>query len=288
MSWVETVLGRAQRPARLDEPLARLIDERVLVTGAAGSIGEAIVPILKAAGITTFATDIDTDTGANWLDVCDFHAVNATIETWRPTIILHLAGAKHAPEGELNPWETTRTNSVGTDQIVKKAVRSGARVVLASTGKACDPETVYGASKLIAERIALEAGQSVARFYNVVETQGNVFDIWRNVPSDQPLLVTPCERYFVSLAEAVSLVLWTAVLPAGRYTIDPGWARYMPDVVADLHPGRQVVLTDPRRGDRLKEPRRARSEAHERYPHHLERVVSVHETAILPVWESAA
>jgi FlaA1/EpsC-like NDP-sugar epimerase len=152
--------------------------------------------------------------------------------------------------------------------------------VTASTCKSCEPETAYGASKLVAERVTLNAGGSVARFYNVVESSGNVFEIWAQVPADEPLLVTPCRRYFISLAEAVSLVIWTAILPPGRYGFDPGQPREMHDVASDLYPGRQLQSVPPRRGDRIAEPLAARHEQVEQGARPgLLRIVGAHDLA---------
>ena len=114
-------------------------------------------------------------------------------------------------------------NVLGTRNVLAHAPE-GSHVVTASTCKACEPETAYGASKLVAERVTLNAGGSVARFYNVVESSGNVFEIWSELDPSEPLEVTPCRRYFISLAEAVSLVVWTAILPPARYGFDPGQA----------------------------------------------------------------
>ena len=123
-------------------------------------------------------------------------------------------------------------------------------MVTASTCKACNPETAYGASKLLAERMTLNAGHSVARFYNVVETACNVFDIWKKIPGDQPIPWTDCHRYFISVSEAVGLLMWSAVLPPGRYSVDPGQKRWMLDVARAAYPDREMESVERRRGDR--------------------------------------
>jgi FlaA1/EpsC-like NDP-sugar epimerase len=268
---IERVLGRPVRPADLANPLARLAGERVLVTGANGSVGTSLVPILQDAGIAVLPTDVDE------LDVRRARAVSAKLGSFRPTLVFHLAGAKHAPEGETDPLEVMEVNGIGTANVVAAAGMLGARVVTASTCKSCDPETAYGASKLLAERLTLAAGHNVARFYNVVETSGNVFEIWRDTPAEQPLAVTPCRRFFVSLDECIALTIWASVLPQGRYTVDPGEARWMPDIVASLYPGRATVEVPPRRGDRVAEPRHAASEQLEHAVHTIERVWSPHD-----------
>jgi FlaA1/EpsC-like NDP-sugar epimerase len=269
--FVERALGRPARPPELLTVLAQLRSGRVLVTGASGSIGVALTQILRGADVETLVTDREE------LDVRRARAVSAAFAAFRPTVVFHLAGAKHAPHGEVDPLEVMEVNGIGTANVVAAARMLGARVVTASTCKSCDPETAYGASKLLAERLTLAAGENVARFYNVVETSGNVFEIWGQIPEEEPLPVAPCRRYFVSLAEAAALTLWAAVLPPGRYTIDPGEPRWMEEVARELYPGRRIDLIPPRRGDRVAEPRHAESERIEPVCGVIERVWSPHD-----------
>jgi FlaA1/EpsC-like NDP-sugar epimerase len=253
---LERILGRPERALPLDEPLARLAGRRVLITGAQGSIGSAAAEILRG---TADVIETDKHVGDPALDVRVESDVKAVLTEVRPDVILHLAAAKSAPEGERDPMAALEINVIGTRNVLSHSP-DRCHVVTASTCKSCEPETAYGASKLVAERVTLNAGGSVARFYNVVESSGNVFEIWDDVPSGQPLLVTPCRRYFISLAEAVSLVIWTALLPPARYGFDPGKPRQMRDVAADLYPGRALQSVPPRRGDRIAEPLAARHE----------------------------
>src|SRR5918999_928114 len=171
-------------------------------------------------------------------------AVRTQLSAADPEVILHLAAAKSAPDGERDPMSALEINVIGTRNVLAHAP-SGCRVVTASTCKSCEPETAYGASKLVAERVTLNAGGSVSRFYNVVESSGNVFELWAQLGRDDPIPVTPCRRYFISLEEAVSLVLWTAILPPARYGFDPGTARELHDVAADLYPGRPTKSVPP-------------------------------------------
>lgn len=269
---LEAILGRPVHEMRIDVPLARLAGRRVLVTGAAGSIGASLTGLLEDCEV--LATDIDE------LDVIDTTEVVYACDRFRPEIVFHLAGAKHAPAGEEDPWSATLVNTLGAKNILDEAARDSCeRVVVASTCKACNPETAYGASKLLAERMTLNAGHSVARLYNVVETQGNVFAIWRQIPAEQSIPWTECERYFITLAEAVGLILWSAILPAARYIVDPIAPREMGDVAAAAHPGRDLELVAPRRGDRYKEPLRGSHETMAPTVEHeaIWRVVSPHD-----------
>lgn len=249
---VEVVLGRPIHDIDVSTQVAMLRDEVVLVTGAMGSIGSAVCGLIDGGVV---ATDVDD------MDVTDRDAVDVVFAAVKPTVVLHLAGAKHAPEGELNPVGTFEVNVTGTRHILEAAAAVGARVVTASTCKACDPETVYGATKLLAERMTLAAGGSVARFFNVVESSGNVFRLWERLDRFQPVPVTPCSRWFISLSEAAALVVAAAAATPGRYTVDPGARpRTMPTVAADLYPDRPQVVVPLRRGDRQDEPLHAAAE----------------------------
>lgn len=284
---VVTVLGRREWPLNLDEPLGRLAGQRVLVTGAEGSLGVELVTILRLAGIDVLATDLH---GTHRLDVRDATAVLGTVQHHRPDVIVHLAGAKHAPDGEVDPFTVTMTNAIGTANLVEAVRRHSGRLVTASTGKAADPETAYGASKLLAERLTLQAGHTVARFHNVIESSGNVFEIWNSTPTDEPLMVAPCERYFITLREAVSLLLWTTMLHPGRYMIDSGAPRSMYDVAVAYAPGRRYRMMTPRRGDRILEPRHGTSESWRALlaPRGIVQVTSPHELHAPATMKAAA
>jgi FlaA1/EpsC-like NDP-sugar epimerase len=266
--------------------IERFAGKRILVTGALGSIGSAVVPQLRKAGAVVVASDLDSFD--HRLDVRDPSEVDHWVKTTRPDLVFHLAGAKHAPEGELNPFGVAQTNITGTRNVLEAAAMVGARVVLASSCKACNPETAYGATKLIAERMVLNAGGSVARFYNVPETSGNVFETWRGLPVDDPLPVTPCTRFFNTLEQAIGLLLAAASLPSGRYCVDPGEARWMADVAHELYPGRAQRMIDPRRGDRLYEPRYGTNEQATELGDGFEQVWSPHDPVVEPALALAA
>ena len=229
-----------------------------LITGALGSVGQALVERIPGA----ITTDIDT------MDVRKGYDVRVAFERYQPDLIYHLAGAKHAPEGELDPASVTKTNVQGTHLVCVHAANHGARVVLASTCKAADPATVYGASKLIAERIVLNADGVVCRFYNIPDAQGNVFRYWESLPEDEPLPVTDCWRYFITMEQALDLLIAAADFPTGRYAADPGQARYIPALANELYPDRQQVRIPRRRGDRFAEPLAADCETRTGYHDH--------------------
>jgi FlaA1/EpsC-like NDP-sugar epimerase len=219
----------------------------ILVTGAAGSVGVELCKRLRDLGHErVIETDIET------MDVTNEQQVRLILERKRPRVIYHLAGAKHAPDGELDPWHVCNVNAVGTRNVLEH--RGEAKVVLASTCKACDPETAYGASKLIAERMVLNAGGTVVRFFNIPEAEGNVFRLWESLPFDEPLPVTDCRRYFVPMDEAVDLLVLALELVPGRYAPQPGASWHMEQKARELYPNRQHISIPRRRGDRREEP----------------------------------
>lgn len=219
---------------------------RTLVTGAAGSIGRELVPLLRPLGVV-LATDIGT-----------FDVTKTCRLTERFDVVYHLAGAKQAPVGESDPAGTFVVNAQGTANVI--AAFPGAKIILASTCKACNPETVYGASKLIAERMVLNAGGVVLRYFNVRETGGNVFRFWEGLPTSEPIPYTDCWRYFITMRQALDLTVAAVDLPSGRYTVDPGEPSHMLAEAKRLYPGRALIPIAPRRGDRIREPLHATHE----------------------------
>jgi UDP-N-acetylglucosamine 4,6-dehydratase/5-epimerase len=258
---MELTIGRPEQRFLLDTYRDYLRREKVLVTGALGSIGRPLCEWMKANGIDHIPTDIGIVNDS--LDVRDMENLQHWIAITRPTLVAHLAGAKHAPHGEKDPRAVARVNIDGTHNVLFAAASCGARVVTASTCKACDPETAYGATKLIAERMTLNLKGSVTRYYNVVDTDNNVFRLWEEKNEGEPIPVTNCTRFLMTSAEAVGLTviaLATVRSDPGRYTIDPGPAQDMMRVAKRLYPDRDIQRIPPRRGDRMREPQWAKRE----------------------------
>jgi FlaA1/EpsC-like NDP-sugar epimerase len=247
-----SLLGRDE--VAYPEPTS--LAQRVLVTGARGSIGTALCNALRASGRDVWEYDLP-------YDVLQPITLRDLIWGWGPGVVYHLAADKHAPMGEDSPVGVARVNIDGTINAVRAAEDCGSRVILASTCKAAAPETVYGASKLIAERIVLNSGGTVARLYNVIESSRNVFKTWQAaVDAGEPLEVCGgTRRFYISLNEAVSFLLAVADQPSGRYAPDPGLSVRTSVMARRFAPNHPQRIIEPRRGDRLSEPLCA---AHER------------------------
>lgn len=261
---VEKILGRKVYDNLLSEKLLPLSSrERILITGANGSIGTALSSRLSQYDVEYMTTDVEGE--HTYMDVTDFQNVLSVVNKFQPTKIVNIAGAKHAPLGEREIWKTLSINTIGMKNIIDSAPRS-CKVVLTSTCKANNPEIVYGASKLIAEKMTLSCGGSVARYFNVAETSGNVFEIWHKTPYPQPLKVaSECERHFISVEESVGLILYTMISEPGRYIVNSPLKRNMADIANDLYPSREKVAIPARTGDRICELFKSSSEEIESY-----------------------
>lgn len=258
---IEDLLGRPQ--AALDRPAMRdlIAGRRVLITGAGGSIGSELVRQIAAAGpahlvlldSAEFALyQIDLEAGERWPDlsraavlgdVRDAARLETIFTTARPELVFHAAALKHVPIAETNPAEAILTNAIGTRNVADLAARHGvAAMVMISTDKAVNPTNVMGATKRLAEAYAqardlARAGGAgtryvTVRFGNVLGSTGSVVPLFqRQLARGGPLTVThpDINRYFMTIREAVELVLQASVLgmeqdhQAGRiFVLDMG------------------------------------------------------------------
>jgi len=245
---IDDLLGRQQVPIDLDAVRAILQGRRILVTGAGGSIGSEIVR--QVAGFDPSALillDHDEthlhevlvelgpggDSESVLADIRDRDRVLGAFMRIRPDVVFHSAAHKHVPVLETNPEEALLTNVMGTANVADAAAASGAqRLVLISTDKAVKPASVMGASKWFAEQIVRSlAGAgcvySAVRFGNVLGSRGSVIPTFlRQISLGGPVTVTDpgMARFFMSIREAVLLVLQAAALARGGevFTLDMG------------------------------------------------------------------
>ena len=163
-------------------------------------------------------------------DIRDEARVRAVFEQWRPELVFHAAALKHVPMVEANPLEGLLTNVAGTRHVADAARSVGARaMVLISTDKAVNPTSVMGASKRLAEMYcqaldisARASGHGMrcitVRFGNVLGSTGSVVPLFqRQLERGGPLTVThpDMQRYFMTVREAVGLVLQASVVGSG-------------------------------------------------------------------------
>jgi dTDP-glucose 4,6-dehydratase len=226
-------------------------NRRVLITGADGFLGRRIAQRLDELGAGTYLTDLHD------LDVANGELTDRMFRRLRPDFVIHLAAMKHAPLGEIHPLETNEVNVIGTANVVEAAKSVGVEaghLVFGSTCKAAAPETVYGATKLLGERLALGAGYSAVRYANVLSSTGSVLETWTSQAANgEELTVTPCRRYWLTPPEAVGLTLASIGLGPGLYHLDAGIPEPVADLARRFDPTATLVEIPPRRGDRLVE-----------------------------------
>lgn len=242
---VEDLLGR--EPAKLDdEDIDAMIKGRtVLVTGAGGSIGSELcrqvaarsparLVMLDQCEVLLYQAEQDlVAAGAGALvvpvvgDVTDADRMRDVFARHRPSLVLHAAAHKHVPMMESQPAEALKNNVLGTAVVAGLAAEFAADTfVLISSDKAVNPTNVMGATKRLAEHVVrsmqARAGGRTAflsvRFGNVLGSSGSVIPIFRRqIAAGGPVTVTHPEvkRYFMTIPEAVGLVLQSATLGAG-------------------------------------------------------------------------
>jgi FlaA1/EpsC-like NDP-sugar epimerase len=233
-------LGRDPVETDLEAVGSILRGKRVLITGAGGSIGSEIsqqVAAFEPAELVLLdhdETNLYDVSGAIrdgveprvlLTDIRNRDRIHAVFAKHHPQVVFHAAAHKHVPFLESHPEEAVFTNVFGTANLADAALAFGAeRFVLISTDKAIRPASVMGASKRLAEQIlwSLHGRDgclfSAVRFGNVLGSRGSVLPtFFRQIARGEPLTVTDPDmtRYFMSVREAVQLVLQAAALSKG-------------------------------------------------------------------------
>ncbi len=232
----EDLLGRHRVKINLDEISQYLVNRRVLVTGAGGSIGSELCrQLVRFNPAELIMLDRDEsalhelqlsiygrallDTPQTVLaDLRDERAINDLFETRKPQVVFHAAALKHLPLLERYPHEAYQTNVLGTSTMLKASQRAGVEVFInISTDKAANPISVLGFSKRIAERLTADfafrsgPGKYISvRFGNVLGSRGSVLTSFREqISKGGPVTVTHrgVTRYFMTISEAVQLVI---------------------------------------------------------------------------------
>jgi FlaA1/EpsC-like NDP-sugar epimerase len=249
----EDLLGR-ESVALDHEGINALIKGKVvMVSGAGGSIGSELCrqiaeqnparlilversePALFAIEQELVGSHRHVDLVACASSVCDEESISRIFAQYRPQLVFHAAAHKHVPLMENQPAEALRNNSIGTEIVARLASLNGtAKFILVSTDKAVNPTNVMGASKRLAELLleqksASETGCAFAavRFGNVLGSSGSVVPTFRRqIAAGGPLTVTHPEvtRYFMSIPEAVGLILQSALQAKGGeiFVLDMG------------------------------------------------------------------
>jgi O-antigen biosynthesis protein WbqV len=246
---VEELLARA--PIQLD--LGGIHDlvngKTIMVTGAGGSIGSEICRQVSAFGcgrlimldnsefaLFTIGREIAAshpalDRGERLCDIRDGARLLACVKAEAPDLIFHAAALKHVTLVENQPIEGILTNVMGTANVAHAARECAvSHMVMISTDKAVDPSCMMGATKRLAEAVVRghhgvsDTVFSVVRFGNVLGSTGSVVPIFREqIERGGPVTVTApdVERYFMTIPEAVQLVLHATAETSQRHNPHP-------------------------------------------------------------------
>jgi FlaA1/EpsC-like NDP-sugar epimerase len=242
---IQDLLGRTQVELETENIKQLLRDRVVMVTGAGGSIGSELcrqistfdpqrLLLVEQSEVQMFQIEqemIERGAGGTIVttiaDILDDRRMSYLFRKYQPAVVFHAAAHKHVPLMESQPSEAIKNNILGSAHLATLARDHHVdRFVLISTDKAINPTNVMGASKRVAELYvqALQASDHnrtrfmAVRFGNVLGSSGSVVPIFRKqIAAGGPVRVTHPEatRYFMTIPEAVGLVLQTAALGEG-------------------------------------------------------------------------
>jgi FlaA1/EpsC-like NDP-sugar epimerase len=263
----------------------------VMVTGAAGSIGSEICRQVAQRQPKRLVLLDQSESGIYHInkelknrhsglkiepivaDIRDPERIERVMGHHQPDVIFHAAAYKHVPLMENNPEESVLNNVMGTRNLLRAAERHRVgRLVFISTDKAVNPCNAMGATKRVSELLVQDAARRsgncfvAVRFGNVLGSEGSVVPLFqRQIASGGPVTVThpEMERYFMTIPEAVQLVIQAADLGEGGeiFVLDMGDPVKIVDLARDLitlsglQPGRDIEIefTGPRPGEKLSE-----------------------------------
>ena len=254
---LQDLLGRNPVTINLKQSLSYLRGKRVLVTGAGGSIGSELCRQLLSGGVARLYLlghgensiyQIDRElrllqeegVGEKAAivpvigDLKDSDYVDYILSQLKADAVFHTAAYKHVPMMEENPVAAIENNVLGTENLIKAAVKYGVkRFVHISTDKAVEPVSVYGISKYLCEQMVLDAASKggpnfvVVRFGNVLGSRGSIVPLFQQqIEKGGPVTVThpDVRRFFMTISEACSLVLKTGGVgeSGSLYILDMG------------------------------------------------------------------
>ena len=263
---ITDLLGRAQVKVNNDEILAAIKGKTVLVTGGGGSIGSELCRQIAKANpkklvifdiyennayaiqqelIRKYGDNLNLDVRIG--SVRNTNRIRWMMDAYRPDVVFHAAAHKHVPLMEDSPNEAIKNNVIGTYKTARAAAEAGVKkFVLISTDKAVNPTNIMGASKRLCEMVVQMMNRKcpdtdfvAVRFGNVLGSNGSVIPLFKQqIAEGGPVTVTDKNiiRYFMTIPEAVSLVLQAAYYAKGGeiFVLDMGDPVRIDDMARNL------------------------------------------------------
>lgn len=287
---IEDLLGREHIELDREKIKAYLSGKRVMVTGAAGSIGselcrqimgvepeklilyERVENELYNIMMEFSESNHDRTYVAILGDILDAKRLEDVMKTYKPQVIFHTAAYKHVPITEAHPYESVRNNIIGTMNVALCSAKCNVeKFVLISTDKAVEPISIMGATKRVAELICqglnqIEKTRYVAvRFGNVLNSAGSVIPLFKQqIERGGPITIThpAMTRYFMSIPEAVQLVMQAGAMGKGGeiFVLEMGEPVKIVDLANDMiklmgysPEDIEIIYTGLRPGERIEE-----------------------------------
>lgn len=283
----ETIIGRPESNLDVHKALVgTLKSEKILITGAGGSIGSKIAAsIAKFPDLQMLATDRDENrlhslsleimgtslfnsSEYRVLDIRDSTGVENLVHDYKPTMIIHAAALKHLALLENQPREAYLTNFIGTRNLLRAASMNRVnRFLNISTDKAANPISILGKTKHMGEilttnyrRKGFECFTSV-RFGNVFNSKGSVIETFtRQIRLGLPITLTDprVNRFFMKIDEASNFSLLASALNEGDvHILDMGEPVKLMDVISRLQESlggsSEIVIVGLRDGEKIQE-----------------------------------
>lgn len=239
-----------------------LKNKTVLVTGGTGSLGSRLIERLLHTDtigqkkIIVFSRDelkqsemlvkYQHDVKHGRLDfvlgdIRDFETLSKALRG--VDVVFHTAALKHVPATESNPRECIKTNVIGAMNLIDACLDQGvSKVIALSTDKAASPESVYGASKLISDKLFVDANKygktkfSIVRFGNILGSRGSVLPLFLEQKNNESLTITHPEmtRFCITFSEAVNVLLFACEHCLGGEVMVPKSPSFRIEDLADV------------------------------------------------------
>tara|TARA_B100000925_G_C21979852_1_gene461778 strand:+ start:500 stop:1495 length:996 start_codon:yes stop_codon:yes gene_type:complete len=259
--------------------MSYLNGKTVLVTGGTGSFGNAFVEKILSEHSPKKVIIYSRDEMKQWYmqkkfnderlrfligDVRDKDRMQRAFNN--VNCVIHAAATKIVPTAEYNPFECIKTNINGAMNVADCSIDNNVeKVVALSTDKACSPINIYGASKLVSDKVFISSNAyagltgtnfSVVRYGNVMGSRGSIIPFFLKLPKDSKIPVTDerMTRFMISLEEGVDLVLFALEnMKGGETYVKKIPSMKVTDIAESIFPDREIEIIGIRPGEKLHE-----------------------------------